>query len=186
MWTMAASIRKANDACTLGLNLLPYPITNGKVGTHTLKVGWNGPTLIPMFLLLQACKVPVSILWGEADPWEPVKLGRTLALYPSVEEWASLPGKQGALWRRCRTAHGGLGKACQGQRPLDSSQTQCVPRCSGVGHCPQDEAPDQVNPFVTEFMRRHGGECATSQSSQRNLHASLNNSPLDSAAAKSA
>ncbi|KAL6768019.1 CPLD60 [Auxenochlorella protothecoides x Auxenochlorella symbiontica] len=97
--------------------------------------------------LLQACKVPVSILWGEADPWEPVKLGRTLALYPSVEEWASLPG---------------------------------------VGHCPQDEAPDQVNPFVTEFMRRHGGECATSQSSQRNLHASLNNSPLDSAAAKSA
>ncbi|KAL6766812.1 CPLD60 [Auxenochlorella protothecoides x Auxenochlorella symbiontica] len=97
--------------------------------------------------LLQACKVPVSILWGEADPWEPVKLGRTLALYPSVEEWASLPG---------------------------------------VGHCPQDEAPDQVNPFVTEFMRRHGGECATSQSSQRNLHASLDNSPLDSAAAKSA
>ncbi|KFM25418.1 hypothetical protein F751_5959 [Auxenochlorella protothecoides] len=72
--------------------------------------------------LLQACKVPVSILWGEADPWEPVKLGRTLALYPSVEEWASLPGKQ------------------------------------GVGHCPQDEAPDQVNPFVTEFMRRHGGD----------------------------
>lgn len=27
---------------------------------------------------------------------------------------------------------------------------------AGVGHCPQDEAPDQVNPLVLSFVQRHG------------------------------
>ncbi|KAI7838776.1 hypothetical protein COHA_007392 [Chlorella ohadii] len=32
---------------------------------------------------LQAVRVPVGIVWGEADPWERVELGRQLAQYPS-------------------------------------------------------------------------------------------------------
>lgn len=64
--------------------------------------------------------VPVSVLWGEADPWERVAWGRaafTPAACPGVvEEWVPLPG---------------------------------------VGHCPQDEAPDVVNPLIVRFVRRH-------------------------------
>lgn len=26
---------------------------------------------------------------------------------------------------------------------------------AGVGHCPQDEAPEQVNPRILAFMQRH-------------------------------
>ncbi|KAL6753405.1 Alpha/Beta hydrolase protein [Haematococcus lacustris] len=43
--------------------------------------------------LLAATKVPVSIVWGEADPWEDVRLGRTLfANQPTVYEFVTLPG----------------------------------------------------------------------------------------------
>ena len=27
--------------------------------------------------------------------------------------------------------------------------------CAGVGHCPMDEAPEQVNPRVLAFVERH-------------------------------
>lgn len=42
--------------------------------------------------LLPQTTCPVSILWGEADPWEPIALGRAYADYDCVEEFIPLPG----------------------------------------------------------------------------------------------
>jgi pimeloyl-ACP methyl ester carboxylesterase len=63
--------------------------------------------------LLPQVQCPVWIIWGQADPWEPVALGRALGHYPTVQQWVEL---------------------------------------EGVGHCPQDEAPDLVNPLVLEWL----------------------------------
>lgn len=63
--------------------------------------------------LLPQVSCPVWIIWGQADPWEPVALGRKLGEYPAVKAMVELPG---------------------------------------VGHCPQDEAPDLVNPLVLEWL----------------------------------
>jgi pimeloyl-ACP methyl ester carboxylesterase len=42
--------------------------------------------------LLPLITCPVSILWGERDPWEPVALGRsTFAAFPCVREFVVLP-----------------------------------------------------------------------------------------------
>ena len=41
---------------------------------------------------VQVTGVPVSILWGEKDPWEPIELGRAYADYACVEEFIALPG----------------------------------------------------------------------------------------------
>ncbi|WP_225889326.1 alpha/beta fold hydrolase [Halomicronema hongdechloris] len=68
--------------------------------------------------LLPQVQCPVLILWGEADPWEPVALGRELGRYEAVEAFIPLPG---------------------------------------VGHCPQDEAPELVNPLLQEWVARHSG-----------------------------
>ena len=68
--------------------------------------------------LIRDCPVPVSILWGDADPWEKVEWGREFSSdkYPAVEEFITL---------------------------------------SGVGHCPQDERSDLVNPLIMKFVERH-------------------------------
>ncbi|NJL00964.1 MAG: alpha/beta fold hydrolase [Spirulinaceae cyanobacterium RM2_2_10] len=42
--------------------------------------------------LLPQVRCPVLILWGEADPWEPLALGRTYADYAAVEDFIVLPG----------------------------------------------------------------------------------------------
>lgn len=63
--------------------------------------------------LLPQLHSPVLILWGTADPWEPIALGRLLAEFPAVEAFI----------------------------PLE-----------GIGHCPQDEAPEQVNPILAEWI----------------------------------
>lgn len=68
--------------------------------------------------LMAATTRPVSLLWGEADPWEDVREGRRLfASLPSVVEFVPLPG---------------------------------------VGHCPQDEAPEVVNPLIEKFVAKYG------------------------------
>jgi pimeloyl-ACP methyl ester carboxylesterase len=64
--------------------------------------------------LLPQIVCPVLILWGEADPWEPIALGRALAEFPCVVGFIPLPG---------------------------------------VGHCPQDEAPELVNPLLLDWIR---------------------------------
>jgi pimeloyl-ACP methyl ester carboxylesterase len=63
--------------------------------------------------LLPELTCPVWIIWGQADPWEPVAMGRNLSQYPMVQEMVEL---------------------------------------EGVGHCPQDEAPELVNPLVLDWI----------------------------------
>ncbi len=63
--------------------------------------------------LLPLLPCPAIILWGTADPWEPIDLGRELANYPQVLKFI----------------------------PLE-----------GVGHCPQDEAPELVNPILKDWI----------------------------------
>jgi len=67
--------------------------------------------------LLPQVSCPVLILWGEADPWEPIELGRQYGQFASVEDFIPLPG---------------------------------------LGHCPQDEGPEQVNPILLDWLDRHG------------------------------
>jgi pimeloyl-ACP methyl ester carboxylesterase len=72
--------------------------------------------------LLPQVHCPVLILWGEADPWEPIALGRELANYLAVEAFVPLPR---------------------------------------VGHCPQDEAPEQVNPYLRDWtLAKHNSSLA--------------------------
>lgn len=63
--------------------------------------------------LLAVLPCPAILLWGEADPWEPIALGQELAKFPQVQQFIPLPG---------------------------------------VGHCPQDEAPELVNPLLQEWV----------------------------------
>ncbi len=63
--------------------------------------------------LLEVLPCPALLLWGEADPWEPIDLGRKLADFPAVQSFIALPE---------------------------------------VGHCPQDEAPNQVNPILQDWI----------------------------------
>lgn len=63
--------------------------------------------------LLPILPCPAILLWGTADPWEPVDLGRELAKFPQVQKFI----------------------------PLE-----------GLGHCPQDEAPEIVNPILQDWI----------------------------------
>jgi len=65
--------------------------------------------------LLAQIQVPVRLLWGEDDPWEPVEEARR--------------------WEREHTC---------------VQELKVLP---GLGHCPHDEAPDQVNPILCEWLR---------------------------------
>ncbi|WP_413171304.1 alpha/beta fold hydrolase [Anabaena azotica] len=63
--------------------------------------------------LLPLLPCPAIILWGTADPWEPINLGKELANFPQVQKFIAL---------------------------------------DGVGHCPQDEAPELVNPILQNWI----------------------------------
>lgn len=63
--------------------------------------------------LLPQLPCPAIILWGTADPWEPIELGKELGNFPQVLKFI----------------------------PLE-----------GVGHCPQDEAPELVNPILQDWI----------------------------------
>lgn len=49
----------------------------------------GGPTVEE---LLDQVRVPVLLVWGEADPWEPCSLARSLASFPAVEAFEAVPG----------------------------------------------------------------------------------------------
>ena len=79
----------------------------------------DGPLAEALLADPALANIPVSVLWGEADPWEKLAWGQStfsVGTSPSIEEFVPLPG---------------------------------------VGHCPQDEAPDVVNPLILDFVRRH-------------------------------
>jgi pimeloyl-ACP methyl ester carboxylesterase len=64
--------------------------------------------------LMEQLRLPVDLIWGEKDPWEPL---------PEAVRW--------------------------------SEQISCVRSISvigGAGHCPHDEAPDQVNPVLIQHL----------------------------------
>ncbi|MDA0268403.1 MAG: alpha/beta fold hydrolase [Cyanobacteria bacterium] len=66
--------------------------------------------------LLPQLTCPTLLIWGEADPWEPIDQGRAWTMYPAVEKFIPL---------------------------------------AGVGHCPQDEAPELVNPILRDWVIQH-------------------------------
>lgn len=66
--------------------------------------------------LLPHLTCPAIVLWGEADPWEPIAQGREISSVETVEEFIPLPG---------------------------------------LGHCPQDEAPEVVNPLLQQWLTRY-------------------------------
>ena len=77
--------------------------------------------------LLPQLSCAALFIWGQADPWEPVTLGRQLAQYAVVDDFIEL---------------------------------------EGVGHCPQDEAPELVNPMVATWIERQmASETPTGHSS---------------------
>ena len=73
--------------------------------------------------LMEELSIPVDLIWGEQDPWEPIT---------EAEHWA---------------------------------QTQnCVQSLSVIanaGHCPHDEAPDQVNPVLERLIQPKSAQQAT-------------------------
>lgn len=66
--------------------------------------------------LLPQITCPAIVLWGAADPWEPIALGEALAQ---------------------------RGSTVQAFIPLE-----------GVGHCPQDEAPEWVNSLLQDWFSK--------------------------------
>jgi pimeloyl-ACP methyl ester carboxylesterase len=63
--------------------------------------------------LLPQLTCPAIAIWGAADPWEPIELGRALMSVSTVKEFIELPA---------------------------------------VGHCPQDEAPELINPILMDWI----------------------------------
>jgi pimeloyl-ACP methyl ester carboxylesterase len=64
--------------------------------------------------LLAQLSTPVRLLWGAADPWEPLaEAQRWATQFKSVQELHVLPG---------------------------------------LGHCPHDESPEQVNPILLQWL----------------------------------
>jgi pimeloyl-ACP methyl ester carboxylesterase len=66
--------------------------------------------------LMEDLSLPVDLIWGERDPWEPL---------PEARNWRD-------------------------SIPCVRSLT-VIP---GAGHCPHDEAPEQVNPVLREIVQR--------------------------------
>ncbi|GAB0497860.1 hypothetical protein MMPV_009197 [Pyropia vietnamensis] len=93
----------------------------------SILTGDAGPT--PRALLGRLGWADVLVLWGREDPWTPLRGGASPGV--QFEEWhgaevAELAGRRGTI----------------GLTVLD-----------GVGHCPHDDAPEQVNAALVPFLR---------------------------------
>lgn len=55
-------------------------------------ISYSGGPLPEDLLEGMPLQIPVRILWGENDPWEPIELGRSFAAYPCVDEFVTIPG----------------------------------------------------------------------------------------------
>ena len=73
--------------------------------------------------LMENFAVPVDLIWGERDPWEPIA---------EAERW---------------------------KQTLKCVQSLSV--IPNAGHCPHDEAPDQVNPVILRLIKARSDQQAT-------------------------
>ena len=73
--------------------------------------------------LMEELSLPVDLIWGEHDPWEPIA---------EAERWS---------------------------RTLKCVQSLSV--IANAGHCPHDEAPDQVNPVLQMLINKKSIQQAT-------------------------
>ena len=73
--------------------------------------------------LMENLGVPVDLIWGERDPWEPIA---------EAERW---------------------------KKTLKCVQSLSV--IPNAGHCPHDEAPDQVNPVLLRLIKERSDQQAT-------------------------
>jgi len=72
-------------ACILNPGLEP-----GAVDVFLDFISYSGGPLPEQ--LIKDCPVPVSVVWGQEDPWEKLEWGRAFATYSTVEEFIELPG----------------------------------------------------------------------------------------------
>lgn len=93
--------------------LLAAAREEGAVAVFTAFTGYSQGPLPEDLLPKLPC--PAIVLWGEADPWEPIALGRKFGDYPQVKDFIAL---------------------------------------EGIGHCPQDEAPEVVDPILRDWFTR--------------------------------
>jgi pimeloyl-ACP methyl ester carboxylesterase len=63
---------------------------SGAVDVFIAFTGYSQGPLAEDLLPLMTC--PTYLLWGTEDPWEPIKLGKKLADYPSVKKFIPLEG----------------------------------------------------------------------------------------------
>ena len=73
--------------------------------------------------LMGELKLPIDLIWGEKDPWEPID---------EAQHWAQTIG--------CISS---------------------IEVISGAGHCPHDEAPDQVNQVLRQLIKARSTQQAT-------------------------
>ena len=73
--------------------------------------------------LMEELSIPVDLIWGELDPWEPIA---------EAERWV---------------------------QTLNCIKSLAV--IPGAGHCPHDEAPDQVNPMLQRLIKVRTTQQAT-------------------------
>ena len=73
--------------------------------------------------LMAELAVPVDLIWGAKDPWEPIA---------EAERWAQM-------------------QTC----------VQSLSVIANAGHCPDDEAPDQVNPVLQRLIQSKSAQQAT-------------------------
>ncbi|PSB27139.1 alpha/beta fold hydrolase [Stenomitos frigidus] len=73
------------------VNLLMAPATD--VGAAAVFIAFTGYSQGPLPEdLLEQLPCPAMILWGDADPWEPIALGKAFADYPQVQQFIPLEG----------------------------------------------------------------------------------------------
>ena len=83
--------------------------------------------------LLPQISCPALILWGTADPWEPIALGRELANFPAVEDFIALDGAGHCPQDEVPELVNGHLSAWVARHAAISAQPPVIPVGKGVG-----------------------------------------------------
>jgi pimeloyl-ACP methyl ester carboxylesterase len=97
--------------------------------------------------LLPKVNRPLQVLWGEADPWAPVSIGRKMFNCP--ESHGHNGGRNGE--------HNGGHNGSQDNQGKVGSQNLAIEftAIAKTGHCPHDERPEVVNPLILTWLDRY-------------------------------